>query len=158
MRTLGGAESLCSISPEDTHHQLANTKSPCRKPVALLPLDAPALYLVRRYEIEGPKMKVTIVLLSLCISAASLTGCTTLSSAFSTENVMKIHQGMSSNEIQAMFGSPKSVRSAVCGASTGKPWNCTTWEYGDFSSDRATFTFSGEHGSYILNDFKIDRQ
>jgi hypothetical protein len=103
-------------------------------------------------------MKANSLLFSVCIAIAALTGCSTLPSAFSTENIMKIHQGMSSDEIQAMFGNPKSIRSDVCGAATGNPWNCTTWEYGEFPYDRATFTFSGERGSYVLNNFKIDRQ
>ncbi len=91
-------------------------------------------------------------------------GCATLStsalpSSFTTENIMKVHQGMSSSEILKMFGTPKSVGQAVCGADTGRAWTCTTWEYGEFPYDRASFTFGGDNPtSLILNNFKIDRK
>lgn len=79
-------------------------------------------------------------------------------SPFNSENMMKIHAGMSSNQILQMFGTPKSVSQSVCGAATGRPWQCTTWEYGKFPYDRATFTFSGDKpGSLILNSFEINR-
>jgi hypothetical protein len=75
---------------------------------------------------------------------------------FTTENIMKVHQGMGSNEILEMFGAPKNVSQSVCGGAVGRPWNCTTWEYRGFLSDsRARFTFSGKSGSLILNDFDV---
>jgi hypothetical protein len=77
---------------------------------------------------------------------------------FTTDNVMKIHSGMKSNEILEMFGAPKDVSQSVCGENVGKPWNCTTWEYGDSFYDRASFTFSGDSGSLVLNDFNIRRK
>ncbi|MCW9014471.1 MAG: hypothetical protein OQL06_11870 [Gammaproteobacteria bacterium] len=64
---------------------------------------------------------------------------------------------MSSDEILTLFGTPKSVSSAVCGGLTGTTWKCTTWKYGDLFYDNASFTFSGDHGSYRLNSFDIDR-
>lgn len=85
-----------------------------------------------------------------------ITACSTLPMSFTTENIMKIHQGMNSNEILAMFGEPKSVRVGVCGTSPNQ-WNCTTWEYGEFPYDRASFTFSGAHDSLKLNNFDIQR-
>jgi hypothetical protein len=111
-----------------------------------------------RNVMRGTNMKIRLVFPLLIASVALLMGCSTLPSSFSTENVMKIHQGMSSDEILAMFGKPKSVSAAVCGSATGAPWNCTTWECGEFPYDRASFTFSGDHGSLRLNDFKVDRK
>lgn len=102
-------------------------------------------------------MKLCLVMIS---SFALLTGCETLSlapSRFTTENIMKTHQGMSSDDVLKMYGTPKSVSQAVCGSDTGKAWTCTTWEYGEYGSDRATFTFSGKAETKTLNDFKIDR-
>lgn len=69
---------------------------------------------------------------------------------------MKVHQGMSSNEILKLFGEPKSVSSSVCGRPPNQ-WTCTTWEYGEFPYDRASFTFSGERQRLKLNNFDIDR-
>ena len=83
--------------------------------------------------------------------------CSTTPSRFSTENVMKVHQGMSSDEILALFGTPTSVRALVCGRSPDQ-WNCTTWTYGEVPYERASFTFSGELGSLVLNNFAVKRK
>lgn len=94
------------------------------------------------------------LLLSACETLSTATS--TLPNAFTTENIMKTQQGMSSEEILKMYGTPKSVSQAVCGDK--KPWTCTTWEYGEFPYDRATFTFSGNAENKTLNDFKIERK
>ena len=75
---------------------------------------------------------------------------------FSTENVMKVHQGMSSDEILARFGEPKNISVSVCGKPPNQ-WTCTTWGYGGGDFGRASFTFSGKHDSLILNNFAVDR-
>jgi hypothetical protein len=77
---------------------------------------------------------------------------------FTTKNIMKIHRGMDSNKILEMFGTPKNVSQSVCGASVGTPWTCTTWEYEETPYDRASFTFSGDSGPLILNDFNVHRK
>lgn len=81
-----------------------------------------------------------------------------LPASFTTENILKVHQGMRSEKILKIFGLPKSVSQTVCGAKTDSTWNCTTWKYGDFPYASASFTFSGEHGSLILNNFKVDKE
>jgi hypothetical protein len=70
---------------------------------------------------------------------------------------MKVHQGMGSKEILEMFGAPNNVSQSVCGAGVGKPWACTTWEYGEFPN-WATFTFAEANGSLILNNFDVHRK
>lgn len=95
--------------------------------------------------------------LTLLLSSCESVNLSTLPASFSTENIMQVHQGMSSDEILELFGPPKSIRSAICGSATNNPWSCTTWEYGEFPYDEASFTFSGTQGSYILNNFEIDR-
>jgi hypothetical protein len=103
---------------------------------------------------EGTAMR----LLFLAVSVGFLSACTTLPPSFTTENIMKVHQGMSSTEILEMFGKPKNVSQSVCGAATGHPWACTTWEYGESPYGSASFTFSGNAAdSLILNNFKINR-
>jgi hypothetical protein len=82
----------------------------------------------------------------------------TTSGGFTTENVMKVHTGMKSDTILEMFGAPKDVSQAVCGANLGNPWNCTTWEYGDIYHDMASFTFSVNGGSLVLNNFNVRRK
>jgi hypothetical protein len=69
---------------------------------------------------------------------------------------MKLHQGMSSDEILTLFGEPKNITVRECGQPPNQ-WTCTTWEYGEFPNDRASFTFNGEHDSLKLNNFKVDR-
>ena len=110
-------------------------------------------------------MGKTSILLFILFVPLFLSSCETMTmsmsalpSSFSTENIMKIHPGMSSDEILVLFGEPKNIKSAVCGgAAIDNPWNCTTWEYGNSPYDNARFTFSGQHGSYILNNFDVDR-
>lgn len=82
-----------------------------------------------------------------------------LPSSFTTENIMKVHQGMGSKKILELFGEPKSVNASNCGGLLGtERWNCTTWEYGKYANGHAKFTFSGKHNSLKLNSFKIDRE
>ena len=79
-------------------------------------------------------------------------------SRFTTEKIMKVHQGIGSNKILEMFGAPKNVSQSVCGASVGKPWTCTTWEYGEAPFEWAVFTFTGGSGSLVLNNFDVHRK
>jgi hypothetical protein len=94
------------------------------------------------------------VALSLLLASCETLSTSTLPSSFTTENIMKVEQGMSSDEILAMFGEPKNIRAAVCGKSPDQ-WTCTTWEYGDPIYGHASFTFSGERGSYRLNNYDV---
>jgi hypothetical protein len=62
------------------------------------------------------------------LTSLLLTSCGTIStlpSSFTTANVMKVHQGMSSDEILQLFGQPKNIRSAICGREPNQ-WACTT--------------------------------
>jgi hypothetical protein len=82
----------------------------------------------------------------------------TSSVGFTTDNIMKVHRGMKSDKILEMFGAPKDVRQSVCGGAVGTLWTCTIWAYGDSLYDGASFTFSGDSGSLVLNDFNIHRK
>ena len=65
---------------------------------------------------------------------------------------------MSSDEIIKMFGEPEDVRSAVCGGkNASEKWSCTFWEYGEYGSGRASFTFYKREGKLYLNNYDIDR-
>ena len=61
-------------------------------------------------------MRIVSNLLFLGLISLSLASCSTLPSTFSTENIMKIHQGMSSDEILTLFGEPQSISVSVCGS------------------------------------------
>lgn len=69
---------------------------------------------------------------------------------------MKVQQGMTSDEVLAMFGEPKNLNANVCGVAPDQ-WLCTTWEYGEFPYDRASFTFAGKQDSLRLNNFSVDK-
>lgn len=94
-------------------------------------------------------------LISLSISSCSSVA--TSPSAFTNENIMKVHQGMKSDEILSLFGKPQNISVNVCGMPPNQ-WNCTTWEYEGFFEERASFTFAGEHDSLRLNNFSVDRE
>ncbi len=109
-------------------------------------------------------MRIFMTLFFLGFICVSLSACVTnganpfsaLPATFTTENIMQVHQGMSSDEILAIFGEPKSVDVAVCGMPPNQ-WTCTTWEYGEFPYERASFTFNGKHDSLRLNNFEVER-
>lgn len=81
-----------------------------------------------------------------------------LPETFTTENVMKVQQGMSHRKILDLFGPPRNVGQTVCGTATAKPWICTTWEYGNSPYANARFTFTLGENSMLLNDFKVERE
>ena len=100
------------------------------------------------------------ILATTAIVSVALTGCDTtqeMALSANAENVMKIHEGMASNKILEMFGTPDSVSQSVCGAAVGRTWTCTTWGYGQAYHEWATFTFSGSSGSLILNNYEVHR-
>lgn len=102
-------------------------------------------------------MLITVFFFACETVPTSMGSISKLPLSFTTENIMKVHQGMSANQILTMFGAPKSVSQSVCGGADA--WNCTTWEYGAFPYDRASFTFNGNTpDSLILNNFSIERK
>ena len=109
---------------------------------------------------RGARMRaVYIGLLSFLLASCETmhSAASALPPSFSTENIMKVKQGMRPEEILELFGDPNSIKTAVCGQAQSR-WNCTTWEYGNLPYDRARFTFSGDHGEFLLNDFSIERE
>lgn len=80
-----------------------------------------------------------------------------LPKTFSTQNIMKVKQGMGRIEILQTFGYPRNVSQSICGSATKSPWVCTTWEYGNPPYANARFTFSLGEDSMLLNDFMVDR-
>lgn len=114
-------------------------------------------------------MRIYTTILFLCLTSLQLSSCITnevspisginpisnLPTTFTTENVMQVRQGMSSDDILTMFGEPKNIDVGICGISP--KWTCTTWEYGKFPHNFALFTFSGNHGAMKLNNFEVKR-
>ena len=105
-------------------------------------------------------MRIITILCFVSFIPLTLSSCSSLPEAFSTENLMKVHQGMSSDKVLKLFGKPKNFNVSVCGKPPNQ-WTCTTWKYGghtEFSDDTASFTFSGKHGSLKLNNFDVDKE
>ena len=71
--------------------------------------------------------------------------------------IMKLKTHMSSDKIIEMFGEPEDVRLTTCGKTPSEKWSCTFWEYGDYSSGKASFTFYERDGKLYLNNYDIDR-
>ena len=88
-----------------------------------------------------------------------LTGCvTTSTTTFTDEQVLSIKEGMTSDEVLALFGAPDDVEVSTCGGRMGIPvWNCTVWRYGDYDTDNAGFYFSTHDGVLHLASYDIDR-
>jgi hypothetical protein len=92
-------------------------------------------------------------------SVVMFSGCATGPSTFNEANIDRLRIGMLSTEIREMFGAPNEVRTAVCGAATGKQWTCETWRYNRSGSSYQTndFTFAVESGMKLLNNWKVGR-
>ena len=101
-------------------------------------------------------MRVFTTASLFCLMALPLLSCSTLPTMFTNEKLMKVHQGMSSDEILALFGQPQDIDVRVCGMPPSQ-WTCTTWGYEVFPEGNASFTFAGKPDSLILNNFDVDR-
>lgn len=100
-------------------------------------------------------------ILLLIITVLSLGACAVTDAksftAFTTENIMKLYVGMPSDDVIGLFGTPQDISVNSCGKYPNQ-WTCTTWKYGEtLYSNRASFTFAGEHGELLLNNFDVDR-
>lgn len=102
-------------------------------------------------------MRAFTTLSFLCLANLAMSSCSTLPTMFTNESLMKVHQGMSSDEILALFGQPQDIDIRVCGMPPSQ-WTCTTWGYEVFPEGNARFTFAGEPDSLILNNFDVDRE
>ena len=112
-------------------------------------------------------MRTVATLFFLCITVLTLSSCAdfenelsdtpVIQTNFTTEKIMKIHQGMDSKEIISLFGEPDSIGVNVCGKAPNQ-WNCTTWEYGKITDEWAMFMFSGKNNSLKLNNFNMHRR
>tara|TARA_R110002073_G_scaffold336545_1_gene535019 strand:- start:1448 stop:1783 length:336 start_codon:yes stop_codon:yes gene_type:complete len=106
--------------------------------------------------IDRPKeilafLAVVLLLLSGCETSAQFTKA---SSSFSTENVLKIKEGMTQEAVVALFGYPNNVRSMTCSLKN----KCKAWEYEqDAPRVRARFVFENVGDSWIVEDFDIQR-
>ena len=48
----------------------------------------------------------------------------------SKEQMLKLEEGMTTEQITALLGQPDATESGTCGQATKKPWPCRTWRYG----------------------------
>ena len=98
------------------------------------------------------------ILLSACTNQQMINSSysSSLPNTFSSKNIMKVHQGMSADEILTLFGQPKDVDVSIC-YRVPEQSTCTTWKYGEIPHGHASFTFSGDHNNLILKQFFIER-
>jgi hypothetical protein len=72
-------------------------------------------------------------------------GCATLEpSRFTSENIALLHVGMTTTEVEKLFGPADSIRNTVCGRE--EKWQCEIWTYDDGSYRRSTFWFNAGDG------------
>ena len=95
-----------------------------------------------------------------CLVSLFLCSCV---STWSAKDVMNIRQGMTSTQIQEIFGDPDDIKVTTCGTGVGKGWTCTIWQYGNlvnhhmYGTGYASFTFAEDYGVLYLNNYDIDR-
>lgn len=65
--------------------------------------------------------------------------------------------GLSTDQIQALFGQPHTTEGTTCGTDNGKPWPCLNWHYeylGYLNLKTLNFIFSqGDDGNWTLNSW-----
>ncbi len=89
-------------------------------------------------------IKVAIISLLLLESCYSM--------RFTSDNMMKLKAGMTSNEVIQVFGKPMKTSGTTCGSATDKPWQCIIWYYGEYSP---YLVFSQEsNGDLYLNSWQ----
>lgn len=94
---------------------------------------------------------LTLFLLAGCGTSTQITKANT---NFSTENILKVREGMLEEEIVALFGYPDNVRSMTCSLRN----KCKAWEYEqDRPRVRAMFVFENVGNSWVIDDFSIRR-
>ena len=76
---------------------------------------------------------------------AFLFGCAI--SPFTSDKVALIHAGMTTDEVEKLFGPADSIRNTVCGKE--ETWHCEIWTYGGDSYPRSTFWFSVHDGRHL---------
>ena len=99
-----------------------------------------------------------------------LTACTyalnNANTIFTSDNVMRLKVGMTTDEVITLFRRPNRIERSTCGGKTpGGPWPCIVWEYDvEESSDgyvttrkTNTLTFNGNYDPPRLNDWTIER-
>lgn len=109
-------------------------------------------------------------LLILATAVALVSSCTYAISGrnltFTNANVMALKVGMTTDEVQAVFGPPDRMKSATCGGATRSgEWPCLMWYYDvEKSSDgfveevkTNTLTFNARTSPPRLNDWEIER-
>lgn len=107
--------------------------------------------MITRSKIVSTLFTLTLVALSGCETSTQIAKATT---NFSTENVLKVREGMLEEEIVALFGYPDSVRSMTCSLRN----KCKAWEYEqDRPRVRAMFVFENVGNSWVIDDFDIRR-
>ena len=100
------------------------------------------------------KLIIAVTIISLfLLSSCYPTQYASSSSKFTTDNILKLKVGMSSNEVIAIFGKPIKTSGSTCGGAVGKPWTCITWFYGDYTP---SLTFQQEQdGILYLNSWNM---
>jgi hypothetical protein len=87
-----------------------------------------------------------------------LFGCATMTpSRFTSENITSLHQGMTTTEVEKLFGPADSIRNTLCGKED--KWQCEIWSYNrqDNRYLTNTFWFSVTDGRRLLNQWDVTR-
>lgn len=93
--------------------------------------------------------KATLIIKVSIISLLLLSSCYPLK--FTSDNVLKLRVGMTSNEVIEIFEKPMKTKATTCGSATDNPWGCIIWYYGEYEP---YFVFSEIGGVLFLNSWE----
>ena len=102
-----------------------------------------------RHVLSKSYWKTNLLVKAAIMSLLLLSSCYSLK--FTSDNVMKLRVGMTSDEVIEIFGKPMSTKATTCGTSTGDPWGCILWYYGEY---KPYFIFSEIGGVLFLNSWE----
>lgn len=89
-----------------------------------------------------------------------LSGCAKKHPEFTQPAVLRLEVGMTTDQVQALFGAPDEIRMTTCGQETkGGAWSCLVWTYemgGDFGLDTNDLFFNAEVSPPRLSSWDFD--
>lgn len=94
---------------------------------------------------------IMVYLLSCSVSQNSISS----SQGFSQENIMKIREFMTTDEIKSLFGNPRRVESETFGTRTKNPWQALIWYYDNKYYSTKKFVFAQYGDQLILQNWEV---
>lgn len=68
---------------------------------------------------------------------------------------MQLRIGMTSDQVEKLFGPPLTTSAGTCGQAVGKPWTCITWYYSKDYEVPRYLMFSTQNNVLYLQSWNL---